>query len=429
MDEIKSNSEDIIQIGNEKFVPLLTEKDIQKTIPNTITEGEYPRVLQRLDGNEAMKKYEELQSFYMNSAWEEIYELAERSVPESEFILEVSLIQKEDTDMLSKGHEIAWDQFVLNKGINTPSFSEKSELFITKSDSNIEINNESISLSINAKSGEINSWVIDGKEITNQPIKPNFWRPPTDNDLGNGMDKWAKVWQDATYNYSAELIQKPILKNQYVVFDIDYKLPNDIATVTATYTIIKNGTVQVTLNYEPNQKDLPNLPRLGMYLTLNNNFQDVLWYGKGPSESYWDRKSGQKIGKYSGEILNQFERYPRPQETGNKSDLRWIEVSSNELKLKAYGYAHLNSSVWPFGMSELDFSSEDAGKSASGLVPVTKKHGADIKIGETIQWNIDYMQMGVGGDTSWGRLVHPEYTIDANKPYTYSFTIQPSTND
>ena len=87
--------------------------------------------------------------------------------------------------------------------------------------------------------------------------------------------------------------------------------------------------------------------------------------------------------------------------------------------------SYLNTSIWPFGMSELDFRSAEAQKSASGLVPVTKKHGADIKLGKTLQWNLDYLQMGLGGDTSWGRLVHPEYTIDGNRPHNYSFTIKP----
>ncbi len=77
-------------------------------------------------------------------------------------------------------------------------------------------------------------------------------------------------------------------------------------------------------------------------------------------------------------------------------------------------------------MKELDFNSADGAASASELVPVTKKHGADIKISETIQWNIDYLQMGVGDDTSCGRLPHPEYMISATKNYSYSFTIQPS---
>ena len=105
--------------------------------------------------------------------------------------------------------------------------------------------------------------------------------------------------------------------------------------------------------------------------------------------------------------------------------MRWIEVSSSNLTLKATSNTLLNSSVWPFSMTEIDFKSSDAGESASGLVPVTKRHGADIKKGETIQWNIDYLQMGVGGDTSWGQLVHPEYTIPANKTYNYSFKIEP----
>jgi len=79
-------------------------------------------------------------------------------------------------------------------------------------------------------------------------------------------------------------------------------------------------------------------------------------------------------------------------------------------------------------MQELDFNSEEALESASGLVPVTKKHGADINIGTTVQWNIDYLQMGVGGDTSWGRLVHPDYIISGNNNYSYSFAITPKNN-
>ena len=102
-----------------------------------------------------------------------------------------------------------------------------------------------------------------------------------------------------------------------------------------------------------------------------------------------------------------------------------MEVSSKDLKLKVSSQKLLNASVWPFDMKELDFNSDDGAESASGLVPVTTKHGADIEIGKTVQWNIDYLQMGVGGDTSWGRLVHPEYTIQANKSYSYSFILSP----
>jgi beta-galactosidase len=176
------------------------------------------------------------------------------------------------------------------------------------------------------------------------------------------------------------------------------------------------------------KEDLPNIPRLGMYITLANDYKEVSWYGNGPDESYWDRKTGVKTGLYTGKIIDQFHRYPRPQETGNKTDVRWMEVSSNAMALKVSSEQLLNASVWPFAMTEIDFKSSEAIKSASGLVPITSKHGAEIKIGETVQWNIDLQQMGVGGDNSWGRLVHDAYTISP-KPYAYNFTITPSSMD
>ena len=239
------------------------------------------------------------------------------------------------------------------------------------------------------------------------------------------MDKWAKLWQEATYNYTAKLISKPVIVFEKAVFEIEYSTPANDAKISVWYRLNSNGQLEVDYTFKPIKKELPNIPRLGMYMTLDTKFTDVSWYGKGPDESYWDRKTGQKLGLYSGEIEEQFHRYSRPQETGNKTDLRWMEVSSNDIKLRVTSSQLLNASVWPFNMQELDFSSDDGAESASGLVPVTKKHGADIKLGETIQWNIDYLQMGIGGDTSWGRLVHPEYTILANENYSYSFSITP----
>ena len=356
-------------------------------------------------------------------------EIPDMFIPESEFILEVSLIQKEVTKMIPKGHEVAWDQFILNKGLHLSSSNSGGDVLEVETfDDGIQIKNNQVELKINPFSGEILSWLFDGKVITNQAIRPNFWRPPTDNDLGNGMDKWAKSWQDATYNYTSKLVSKPINVYDKVVFKVEYSTPTKNAKVSVWYRLHSNGQLEIDYTYISIKKELPNIPRLGMYMTLSNNFTDVKWYGKGPKESYWDRKTGQKTGLYSGNIKDQFEYYSRPQETGNKTDVRWMEVSSGDITLYLSSNQLLNTSVWPFNMKEIDFNSNDGAESASGLVPVTKKHGADIKLGSIIQWNIDFLQMGVGGDTSWGRLVHPEYTIQANKNYSYSFTIEPKTN-
>ena len=402
----------IIEIENKNFFADFSDKTLQLKL--------------LVDGKETILKNNiELNIKPQTKVKMTFPEIPEMFIPESEFILEVSLIQKEENELIPKGHEIAWDQFILQEGksFNFPKIGKDLEIISVE---NIQIKNDIIDLNIDSKSGEIISWKHEGKEVINQPIRPNFWRPPTDNDLGNSMDKWVKIWQDATYNYKSELLSKPHIIKKYVIYDVQYKLPNNEAKVIASYMIGRNGLMQVTLSFKPIKKELPNIPRLGMYMTLDNTFTDVSWYGKGPEETYWDRKTGQKTSLYSGKVEEQFHRYSRPQETGNKTDVRWMEVSSKNLKLKVSGQELLNTSVWPFDMKEIDFNSDDGAESASGLVPVTTKHGADIKIGNTVQWNIDYLQMGVGGDTSWGRLVHPEYTIPANKNYSYSFTLTPS---
>ena len=401
-----------IEIENKNFFTDLSDKSLQLKL---LVDG-MPNIL---------KSDIELDVPAQSKATMQFSEIPNMFVPESEFVLEVSLIQTKATEMLPKGHEVAWDQFVLNKGVPMSSNSEGNELTITITEGNITFKNESTSLSIDANTGEISSWIRNNNVITTQPIRPNFWRPPTDNDLGNNMHKWAEIWQDASYNYASKLIKQPIKSNNGITYKVNYILPNNEAHVEALFILGNGGSLNVDYSFTPNQKDLPNLPKLGMYLTLPNNFTDMSWYGKGPTESYWDRKTGQKIGLYSGKVEDQFERYPRPQETGNKSDVRWMQVSSEGLSLKVTSNNLLNASVWPFAMKEIDFNSGDAGESASGLVPVTKKHGADIKLGNTTQWNIDFLQMGVGGDTSWGQLVHPEYTISGNKTYKYSFTIKP----
>lgn len=345
----------------------------------------------------------------------------------SEYILEISLQQKSKTELIPIDFEIAWDQFLIQKGQNPKDKSSHQNDLTINNGGIIEIKNAQTSFKIDSITGEILSWTFNNQLITNKAICPNFWRPPTDNDLGNNMHKWALVWQNASYQYSAKLVEKPKREKDVVSYKVAYSLPEKEAKVLVNYHLNGNGALEIDYEFSPTKKDLPNIPRLGMYLTLPDSFKEVTWYGKGPQESYWDRKTGVKTGIYLGEIKDQFHRYSRPQETGNKTDIRWVSLESSALSLKASSNANLlNTSVWPFTMTELDFNAEtDGSESASGLVPVTKKHGADIKIGKTIQWNIDYLQMGVGGDTSWDRLVHDEYTIPAKK-YQYSFKIEPS---
>lgn len=407
----------IVVLENKNFFADVSDKEIQVRILNNGVE-----VFQKsgIPIDVAPKDSQEIK----------IAEMPDVFIQENEYILEVSMLQKNATALIPEGHEFAWDQFVLHKGENqTVATSEGSPFEITSSEEHFLINNEQTQLNIDAKSGELISWTYEGIEITNQPIRPNFWRPPTDNDLGNAMDSWAKIWQDASDNYKAKLIAKRNKLQGQVAFSVRYRTPNKEAEVLVDYSIKPNGIFKIQYTFNALQKELPKIPRLGMYLTLSKDFVDVEWYGKGPGESYWDRKTGQKTGMYKGKVEQQFHHYSRPQETGNKTDVRWISVSNEKLSIKAQSTTQLlNSSTWPFAMQELDFNSKtDGAASASGLVPVTTKHGADIRTGNTVQWNIDYQQMGIGGDNSWRAHDHDEYSMQA-QGYEYSFVIQPTKN-
>lgn len=347
---------------------------------------------------------------------------------EREYVLIGKLITVEESPVVPAAHEIAFDQFILqdfkSKGVNE---NEGQAFEIRSQDGLILMENERVLFSIDETSGEIKEWLMNGNIITKSPLGPNFWRPPTDNDLGNGMHKWAKLWKDATELAKGKLIQKPVANDGNVTFKVEYKLPKGIAQLNVEYTLNNSGSLSIDYYFKALKEELPNIPRLGMKLFLPKEYSNVSWYGRGPHETYWDRKLSGKVGIYSEKVVEQFHRYPRPQETGNKTDIRWMKLVSDEveLEIKPKDDNLLNGSVWPFRTRELDFVvGKGGGESASGLVPVTAKHGADIEIGEEVQWNIDHLQMGVGGDTSWGRMVHKEYTIPAQE-YRYSFVITP----
>jgi beta-galactosidase len=133
------------------------------------------------------------------------------------------------------------------------------------------------------------------------------------------------------------------------------------------------------------------------------------WYGRGPHETYWDRKTGAAVGSYSGPVNEQFHRYVRPQETGNKTDVRWVALTDGDgAGLLAVGMPLLSVSAWPFTMEDLDKA----------------EHINELPTREDITVNLDYKQMGVGGDDSWGARTHPDYTLPPRR-YSYRLRLRP----
>lgn len=348
----------------------------------------------------------------------------------SEWILRAALIVNEKLPLLDAGHEIAFEQFELTHVADPILFTNGDKLTIKENDHSYIIQNHKSIMEIDAY-GQIKYWSYEGKLITEQPIRPNFWRPPTDNDLGNGMQEWAAIWKNASTNVTPSLTRKPNKIPSGIDFQVSYTFPDDIAMLEINYVLYHNGTLGVDYHFKTVKDSLPNIPRLGLTMILPEEFTEAAWYGRGPHETYRDRKSSGKIGIHQGKIAEQFHRYPRPQETGNKTDIRWMRLEGNGMSLtvRPTNSQMLSGNTWPFYETELDFvAGKGGGASASGLVPVTSRHGADIKIGNIVQWNIDHLQMGVGGDTSWGRPVHEEYTIPPGE-YKYAFILIPGNAD
>ena len=166
--------------------------------------------------------------------------------------------------------------------------------------------------------------------------------------------------------------------------------------------------------------------RVGTQLTLPAQFQFIKWFGRGPVETYSDRK-GAKAGIYGGTTWEQFHAYPRPQESGNKTDVRWVQLlDRNGFGLEAIAEDQLlNTSAWPFAQQELDFVADvEGGMGASGLTPMTCKHGIDVQPSNITTWNIDLAQMGTGGQNSWGSLPPKQYQLPA-QPYAFSYRLRP----
>lgn len=176
------------------------------------------------------------------------------------------------------------------------------------------------------------------------------------------------------------------------------------------YTIAANGEIYVDNVFIPLHEDLPELPKLGLTLELNPVFQLLDWYGRGPHESYWDRKSGAKIGVYSSTVEDQLEPYIRPQENGNHTDVRWLALRDS------LGYGFLVAAEPLLDFSAQNYSLEDFDQANKKM----NKHSIAIQKRPFVTLDLDYGQTGLGGDNSWGAKAHKEYTL-FSKPYSYRF--------
>lgn len=332
-----------------------------------------------------------------------------------EYFLNVHYRLKEAEPFLEKGYEIAYEQFALGKTILPVTLSGKGNVTGVKSGNIITVSGKDFSVQFDAANGTMQQYNLQKQELLQQGPQPAFWRAPTDNDVGAGFNRNLRMWRDA---YSeGKMLAATNNVNADGSYEVKFKkeLLNGDAIQEQVFTVYADGKVKVSNHFTAVKGKYPLLMRIGNDLQLNKQYRNIEWYGRGPGESYWDRKSASLVGVYKQTVNEQYFPYARPQESGNKSDLRWVNFTNDKgkgLRVTASD-SLLNVAALPYSMNDLD---PEANKK--------QYHSGELTARDEIYLHIDLQQIGVQGMDSWGAWPLKEYRLPfAN--YEYSYWISP----
>lgn len=323
--------------------------------------------------------------------------------------------------LVPAGQVMAWDQFALSPPPSTlPALAATGpEVGIADSAQAATLRAAGAELSVDRASGQIQRYAYRG-EVLLSGGTPNFWRAPTDNDIGTGLFASHQIWKALSQSRRVRAVTVERAGDGAARIKVGFDLGGDEqpdVRFDVAYTMQRDGSVGVVADFVPVYAGLPDPLRLGMMFAMPSRFADLSWYGRGPHETYSDRYSSGEIGAYAGKIAEQNHDYIRPQETGNKIDVRWLSLSPAQgTGLKVTGARPLSVNALAFPYSDLDRK------------PVGQAHSSDIRARERVSLMIDERQIGVGGDDQWSKWGQPHapYRI-ALAPTRYEFRLQPAT--
>lgn len=332
----------------------------------------------------------------------------------SEVFLNVYAKLKESQGVLNAGWIAAKEQFFVSSSIIPVKEKNESKLRYLNKPEVFEIIGKNFQLIINKKNGTISSYTYNGTTLITKGGVPNYWRPPTDNDLGNGLNIRSAVWKDfgrmlRTKSVTIDSTQQNSIRICFNLFHSDVK-----ALVNQSYTVNGSGSIIVNSEFIPESDSLPELLKVGNEYRLSGDLSNIEWYGRGPHENYWDRNSSAFVGRYSGNVWEQYHPYVRAQETGNKTDVRWVALTNDS------GFGIFVSGLLPLSANAQQFDTDLLNHTSSKI----HNHGGKITPSDIVSLHIDYKQMGLGGDNSWGARTHSRYSLPCRN-YSYSYVIQP----
>nr|MBP8834400.1 DUF4981 domain-containing protein [Roseburia sp.] len=329
---------------------------------------------------------------------------------DAEYTLTVSFRLKEDMSWADAGHEVAFGQKIYKK---IPAFhASEKPIRVVHGKVNIGVKGEDFDCLFSMLSGGLVSYRYAGKEMIEKIPMPNFWRAPVDNDNGSMAPARYAQWKIASMYISHRnggmfdnVPTKVEEKDNTVTVTYTYFMPTTPASkCQVAYTVFGDGTIETKLMYDP-VEGLPDMPEFGMMFWFNADYDNLTWYGMGSDETYADRRHGAKLGIYSNKVADNMAKYLVPQECGNKVGVRYARLVDAKGRGMMFEGDELSFSALPYTPHELE--------NAAHVYELPQVHHTIVRVA--------LAQMGVGGDDSWGSLVHPEYHIDVTKPLEFTF--------
>ncbi len=351
--------------------------------------------------------------------------LAVGKIPDdgNEWLLNVCYRQKDREGLLPAGHIVATAQMTLHPySPALPAIVEASPTYrmaaapvVEEADWNyLIVNGDDFRVEFNKHSGFLSRYEAGGQAFIeeNQALTPNFWRAPTDNDYGAGLQRKYAVWRSPETKLTS---LKQRQEENRIIVEALYEMPAVKAQLELTYDIEASGQIRVCqkMKTDPEAK-ISNLFRFGMQLPMPNVFESIEYYGRGPIENYIDRNHSTAIGIYRQSVAEQFYPYIRQQETGNKTDIRWWKM------LTPSGRGLMVIADTPFSASALNYSIAALDEGPN------KQNGHSQEVEEVgyVNFCIDKIQAGLGCEDSWGRIARPEYQVPY-KDYEFTFVMIP----
>ena len=326
-----------------------------------------------------------------------------------EYALRCGLCLREATPWAEAGFEqMTGEHVFVVEGMKAPEHSG-ADYRIALGDVNAGAHGAGFDVLLSYQDGGLISLKKDGLERIARAPRPNFDRAPTDNDRGNGMPFRCAAWTMASHGMrladAAASEEDGLLSVRYV-----YRMPAPLDfDVTVAYAVLADGGVRVQLDY-PGARGLPEMPQLGLQVRLPARFSRLRYYGRGPEECYIDRESGAHLGVYETTARANCTPYIRPQECGNRTDVRWLEATDEAgrgVRVERVD-APLQVSAIPYTAQELD----------------SAFHPDELPLVHYTVLDVAGFRMGVGGDDSWGAPVHDAYLIPSDKPLSFSFILR-----